>query len=71
MRTQLNAVLLLLASICFAAPIAPALAADGDQYLGTWSGSWAGAEGAQTNMTAVKSTIQRSVFIGYPRFWKS
>jgi hypothetical protein len=47
MRTQLKAaVLLLLASICFAAPIAPALAADGDQYLGTWSGSWAGADGS-------------------------
>jgi len=46
MRTQLNAVLLLLTSICFAAPIAPALAADGDRYLGTWSGSWAGADGS-------------------------
>jgi len=46
MRIQLNTAVLLLASICFAAPIAPALAADGDQYLGTWSGSWAGADGS-------------------------
>jgi hypothetical protein len=41
-----TAALLLLASIGFGAPIAPVLAADGDQYLGTWSGSWAGADGS-------------------------
>jgi hypothetical protein len=47
MRIQLNtAVLLLLASICFAAPIGPVLAADGDRYLGAWSGTWAGADGS-------------------------
>jgi hypothetical protein len=47
MRIKFNsAVLLLLASICCGAPIAPALAADGDQYLGTWSGTWAGADGS-------------------------
>lgn len=48
MRLQIKAtaVLLLLASICFAAPITPARAADGDQYLGTWSGTWAGADGS-------------------------
>jgi hypothetical protein len=45
MRTQINtAVLLLLTSICLGAHIGPAQAADGDQYLGTWSGSWAGAD---------------------------
>jgi len=47
MRPQMNtAVLLLLASMCFAAHVAPALAADGDQYLGSWSGTWAGADGS-------------------------
>ena len=47
MRLQMNtAVLLLLASIFFGAHIAPALAADGDQYLGSWSGTWAGADGS-------------------------
>ncbi|MEO7205424.1 MAG: hypothetical protein ABI356_11505 [Steroidobacteraceae bacterium] len=43
MRIQLNtAVLLLLAGICFGVPAVPAIAADGDQYMGTWSGTWAG-----------------------------
>jgi hypothetical protein len=37
---------LLLASIFLAASAAPALAADGDQYLGVWSGTWAGADGS-------------------------
>jgi hypothetical protein len=41
-----TAVLLLLAGIFFAAPVTPARAADGDQYLGTWSGTWAGADGS-------------------------
>jgi hypothetical protein len=46
-RIQLNTVLLLLfASIFFGGPIAPALAADCDQYLGTWTGTWAGADGS-------------------------
>lgn len=35
---------LLLASVGLSASVAPALAADGDQYLGTWSGTWAGAD---------------------------
>jgi hypothetical protein len=35
---------LLLASVCLGASVAPALAADGDQYLGTWAGTWAGAD---------------------------
>jgi hypothetical protein len=47
MRIKLNtAVLLLLASICVGWLIAPATAADGDPYLGVWSGSWAGADGS-------------------------
>jgi len=47
MRIQLNtAVLLLLASICSGVLAAPARAADGDQYLGVWSGTWAGADGS-------------------------
>jgi hypothetical protein len=47
MRLQKNtAVFLLLASICFGTHIAPALAADADPYLGTWSGTWAGADGS-------------------------
>src|ERR1700683_2935030 len=33
---------LLLASLWLGAQIAPANAADGDQYLGTWSGTWRG-----------------------------
>ena len=33
---------LLLASLCLGVQIAPAIAADGDQYLGTWSGTWRG-----------------------------
>ena len=45
MRIQFNA-WLLLASICLWSAVAPARAADGDQYLGTWSGSWAGADGS-------------------------
>jgi hypothetical protein len=35
---------LLLASIYLGASVAPAFAADGDQYLGSWSGTWAGAD---------------------------
>jgi len=47
MRIQLNvAVWLLLASICLGMPAEPAKAADGDQYLGAWSGTWAGADGS-------------------------
>src|SRR5580704_8525377 len=47
MRIQFNlAAWLLLASICLGLAVAPALAADGDQYLGTWSGTWAGADGS-------------------------
>jgi hypothetical protein len=33
---------LLLASLWLGAQIAPVIAADGDQYLGTWSGTWRG-----------------------------
>jgi hypothetical protein len=33
---------LMLASLFLGAYSGPALAADGDQYLGTWSGTWAG-----------------------------
>jgi hypothetical protein len=33
---------LLLASIWLGALTAPAIAADGDQYLGTWTGTWQG-----------------------------
>lgn len=45
MRIQLNsAAWLLLASICLAFVVAPSSAADGDQYLGPWSGTWAGAD---------------------------
>jgi hypothetical protein len=43
MRIQFNA-WLLLASVCLAVLVAPARAADGDQYLGAWSGTWAGAD---------------------------
>jgi hypothetical protein len=39
---KLKLLWLLLASICLEWQIAPALAADGDQYLGTWAGTWAG-----------------------------
>jgi hypothetical protein len=35
---------LLLASIFLGASVAPALAADGDLYLGVWAGTWAGAD---------------------------
>jgi hypothetical protein len=46
MRIRLNtALLLLLAGICFGV-VAPASAADADQYLGAWSGTWAGADGS-------------------------
>jgi hypothetical protein len=45
MRIQFNsAAWLLLASICVGLLVAPSRAADGDQYLGTWSGTWAGAD---------------------------
>jgi hypothetical protein len=47
MRIQFNlAAWLLLASICLGLAFAPAKAADGDQYLGAWSGTWAGADGS-------------------------
>jgi hypothetical protein len=47
MRIQFNsAAWLLLASICVGLLVAPCRAADGDQYLGTWSGAWAGADGS-------------------------
>ena len=47
MRIQFNlAAWLLLASICTGLAVAPARAADGDKYLGTWSGTWAGADGS-------------------------
>ncbi len=45
MRTQFNA-WLLLAGICLGLAVAPARAADGDRYLGTWSGTWAGTDGS-------------------------
>ena len=37
---------LLLASIWLGCAVAPAIAADGDQYLGSWSGNWAGSDGS-------------------------
>jgi hypothetical protein len=47
MRIQFNlAAWLLLASICLGLAVAPARAADGDQYLGAWPGTWAGADGS-------------------------
>jgi hypothetical protein len=47
MRIQWNTALsLLLVSICVSGLSAPARAADGDQYLGVWSGTWAGADGS-------------------------
>jgi hypothetical protein len=47
MRIPLKtAVLLLLASISLGVLGAPARAADGDQYLGAWSGTWAGTDGS-------------------------
>jgi hypothetical protein len=47
MRIQLNtAIWLLLASVYLGVLAAPAKAADGDQYLGMWSGTWAGTDGS-------------------------
>jgi len=44
MRNRFNAAAwLLIASICLGLAVAPSRAADGDQYLGNWSGTWAGA----------------------------
>jgi hypothetical protein len=43
MRNQFkSAAWLLFASICVGWMVAPSRAADGDQYLGAWSGTWAG-----------------------------
>jgi len=44
MHIHLKSTVWLLASLCFAASAAPATAADGDQCLGKWSGTWAGAD---------------------------
>lgn len=33
---------LLLASLCLGASLVPVLAADGDQFLGSWAGTWTG-----------------------------
>src|SRR5277367_5146551 len=41
-RTFTRLAWLLIANICLAAQFTPAAAADGDQYLGTWSGIWSG-----------------------------
>jgi hypothetical protein len=47
MRIQFSsAAWLLFASICLGFAVAPCSAADGDQYLGTWAGTWAGADGS-------------------------
>jgi hypothetical protein len=45
MRLQINA-WLLLAGIFLGLAVAPARGADGDQYLGTWPGTWTGADGS-------------------------
>jgi hypothetical protein len=47
---------LLLASVMFSACIAPAMAADGDQYLGSWAGTWAGQDGSSGHF---QLTLQR------------
>jgi hypothetical protein len=45
MRIQISpAAWLLLATICVGLLVAPSRAADGDQYLGAWSGTWTGAD---------------------------
>lgn len=47
MRIKLNSAVLLLIAMCFGVLLAPSSrAAEGDQYLGTWSGTWAGADGS-------------------------
>src|ERR1700676_2125455 len=43
MRKLAVVALLLLASVCAALQFGIAIAADGDQYVGTWKGTWEGA----------------------------
>jgi hypothetical protein len=47
---------LLLANVIFGASICAALAADGDQYLGSWAGTWAGQDGSSGHF---QLTLQR------------
>jgi hypothetical protein len=47
---------LLLASVMLGASVAPVLAADGDQYLGSWAGTWAGQDGSSGHF---QLTLQR------------
>lgn len=44
-----SAFLLLVASFWLWTPAAPAVAADGDLYLGTWTGTWVGDDGSAGN----------------------
>jgi hypothetical protein len=43
MRKLAVVALLLLATVCAGLPSGIAIAADGDQYVGTWKGTWEGA----------------------------
>jgi hypothetical protein len=47
---------LLLASITLSAAVTPVLASDGDQYLGSWAGTWTGQDGSSGHFTL---TLQR------------
>jgi hypothetical protein len=47
---------LLLASVCLGASASPVLAADGDQYVGSWAGTWAGTDGSSGRF---QLTLQR------------
>ncbi len=58
----------LLAIICAAGPLGVAAAADGDQYIGTWKGTWEGAgAGGRFDLTFAKGSdgkLAASVSVG-------
>jgi hypothetical protein len=70
MRTRKLAVvaLCLLVSVCTALQFGIASAADGDQYVGTWKGTWEGAgAGGRFDMTFVRGSdgkLSASVSVG-------
>ena len=53
---KIMAFFLLLASITLGTAVTPVLAADGDQYLGSWAGTWNGQDGSSGHFTL---TLQR------------
>ena len=68
MRKLAVVALLLLATVCAGLPSGIAIAADGDQYVGTWKGTWEGAgAGGRFDLTFARGSdgkLSASVSVG-------